>query len=836
MTTTTTKKCEYCDKVGLPIIPLRYGVASIGTDAPKTTVPKITLGDKAAHYTYRLVRSGYVYLFDQKRDTWECYFVTPESHFFKIDYRPGVTPVLPSKPFDCADDAHRAVASCIMIPNAKAATKVWIGFSDVRWTEAVLAKHNDAKYRERHMRVIDVQSGIAGPDAQHMFSIKEIDDKVAEYQMSDSKLKTAFAWSPQVVSPRKAHAVKLIEECERLKPGKGLAVTLADPVGIAQDLAMLMHRNYRLFVDNTAFKHKLATHGVIAQMQAAIKDQAQRNEIKAGEELADDYLYQPDIGMLSSSYADKKSKQADKMRVSTVAELDRAAATEWSKYKKKYKFQHADNWKTEFDKQLSIYDQDFIGPLAKAHADWMQRESMANYFECNYDSKDISNGAVYTAVFNQCINSTGDKKACHDLYEKWLTASIDDRKNLLLGAAVFNNDELRAQVKAAAAGSVSWAGMPWDKVIESHDKATAKLMQGQADELGRMIGLVCGPVASALRKATETKKVFEGLVALGIATKHPIVEVNITGTTKAFRTALIREILEVGGLDIKVVGQRKMNQAIEAELNRQRIIGVDLEGSTSKRWLVMVDPAEVRGMPVNLKPQEQAKWLAKTIRTPDHIDQLNLGNHRARVAKWSNGGRGALPLAFGMLGIVANAVAFNSMLEDSAKQLKHTKNESLTRIVLQGAQLTAAIAGTIDVALSKLSAFTSRVAAGFMSGAKRFLGFVGRYVGAAGSMFMAFVDLWRANQERMDGDYFGMTAYLVSGVLGIAATVFLFIGWTGWGLIVVALAIVWAFVMNLLVDNKLQDWLERCAFGIFDESRHYKSLEDEMSELKAATS
>jgi hypothetical protein len=835
MGATATKKCEYCDKVGLPILPLRYAIAPQGAGAPKSTTLTTALGDKAAHYTRRLVRSGYVYLFDKARDTWECYFVTADSYFFRIDHRPGVTPILPKKPFDCPDEAHRAIASCIMIPNAKAATKVWIGFSDVRWTEDVLNKHKDPAYRDRHMRVIDVQSTMSGPDAKHFFAIKEVAKKVAEYQLSDSKLKEVFAWTPFSVNPRQNKATRLVEECEKLKPGKGLAVTLDDPVGLAQELALLMYRNAQLFKENEDRNRKLTIYGVIGQMEVAIKDQAQRNEMQAGEELANDQLAQPDIGMLFPSYRDNRLKQIEKVRSCTLPELDRAATYEWNKYKAKYKHKEADDWQASFEEQLATYDADFIAPLAIAHAQWMQSASMANYFDCNYDPQNIHTGVVYTAVFNQCIATTGDKKACHDLYEKWLAGSVQDHKNLLLGAATLNNNELRAQVQAAVSGGVGWAGLPWDKVVEAHDKATAKLMEGQADELGRLIGLISGPIASQLRKAANSQKVYEGLVALGAATRHPIVAVTLTGGKKAFRTRLIKEVLELGGLDVKAIGKHRMNKAIADELKRQQIVGVNLQGTQTKRWLLMVDPAEVRGMPQGLAPQAQAQWLAKTINTPEHIDLLNLTKHRARVANWVGVNRGAVPLAFGMLGVLANTVAFTSMLEDDAKVLQHTKNESLTRIVLQGTQLIGAVAGSIETALSRLPAMVSRIAAGATKAIGAFFGFVGKLFGTAGSIFMGLVDLWRADQERREGNYSAGIAYLVSGVLGIAATIFLFIGWTGVGLFVVALAILWAFVMNMLVDNKVQDWLERCVFGILD-SKRYPKLDVEMKELQVATS
>ena len=46
---------------------------------------------------------------------------------------------------------------------------------------------------------------------------------------------------------------------------------------------------------------------------------------------------------------------------------------------------------------------------------------------------------------------------------------------------------------------------------------------------------------------------------------------------------------------------------------------------------------------------------------------------------------------------------------------------------------------------------------------------------------------------------------------------------------------IWAFVMPLLVDDNLQDWLERCLWGKLSSER-YPNLDKELAELKAATS
>lgn len=832
---TEAKKCEFCDKSGLPILPVRYAVASVGTEAPRTTVPKIPLGDKTAYYTYRLVRSGYVYLYDLARDTWEAYFVTQEGYFFKIEAKPGVIPILPAKPFDCADERHRAIASCIMIPNASNASTVWIGFSDVLWTKDVFDRHQDAAYRERHMRVIDVKKGISGPDAQHMFPIKEIDTKVAEYAMEDLKLIKAFKWSPHPVDQRHSRAATLKSECERLKPGKGLVVTLDDPAGITQELAMLMHRNTRLLLEHPKTKRKLAVHGVISQLEMAIKDQAQKSAISKRQIDAAMLYPQDDLGVLfSDKYAKMKEKQMEELSTPTADELNKASTNAWQKYKAKFRHQETADWKAAFDKKKETYDANHVTPLALAHAKWMEHECMSDYFECNYDPKDIQNGAVYTTMFTQCVATTADKQPCFDVYAKWFQGENTSAKNLLLSALQFNNDEIKKKIQEATAASVSWKGMPWDKAIEAFDKATARLMTGHADAIGRLIGAMAGPTVAALRKSATEGKIYSGLVAIGGATKHPIVEVTVTGGRKAFRALLIKELLKLNGTKTGSISPHTLQKAMADELRRLKIHGVDLEGTQKKNWLLVIDPAEVKNMPKGLSATAQAQWLARTIRTPEQIDALNLGNHQMRVANWTAANRGAVPLAFGMLGVLANAVAFSSILEDDSKALSNTKNESLQRIYAQGAQFVGALASSMETAISRMSAPAFRAAAGVVAVVRRILNITGRFLGSVGSVFMGLIDIWRANNERLEGNTSGMYAYGISGVLGIAATIFLLVGWTGWGLIVVAAMVAWALIMPNFVDNKIQDWLERCDFGTFEQSQRYPDHDTEMREYKQA--
>jgi len=113
------------------------------------------------------------------------------------------------------------------------------------------------------------------------------------------------------------------------------------------------------------------------------------------------------------------------------------------------------------------------------------------------------------------------------------------------------------------------------------------------------------------------------------------------------------------------------------------------------------------------------------------------------------------------------------------------------------------------------------------------LGKWGGRLGVAGAVVMSFFDIWRFGRERGEENLKGAAAFLVSGVLGFFATVALASSAIGIGIIFTLLLIGWAFVMNHLVDDKLQDWMERCVWGKLDGQRYGKLTLEERELNKA---
>jgi hypothetical protein len=819
------KKCEFCDKRGLPLLLVRDAVAPMGAGAPRAADLPITLGARAAHYTKRVLRSGYVYVYDEARTRLEEYFVTADGYYFRMLATPGVLPVVPAKPFNCPDAGHREIASCITIADPRHATTVWVGFSDVRWTDAIRAQHGDAQVRARHMRQINVQAALAGGPINHAAPIASVQSLVAEYALDAAAGRAALGWGPFAFLSRKSGAAALVEKCESLRPGRGLILTLEDPAGIAQELPALMARNAQLFLDDPRRMRKLAISSAIQQIESAVKSNAETAEVDAAETLANQQVTNNPLG---HALFESTRRQTETLREVTPAEADRAAASAWQQYTKKYNEAARRRWQDDFDRQFADFDTGFIAPLASAHARWMDSEPMHQMVQGNFDPSSIESGIVLTRLFEAMTAGTQDKKACFDLYGKWLRGSVLDRRNLLLRALVCNQDQLAKEVAEAARSSVDINGLPWDKVIEAVTKATERLMAGEADALGRVVASVAGPATRLFLDAAVHPRVYDAFVAFGMAARHPVVAVDIIGGKKAFRAKLIRQMLQISGVG---VSERQLRKAVADELRRLAIHGITLEGTEKKRFYRLVDAAEVRNMPAGLSKQAQAQWLARTIRTPEQIEELDLINWRRRV---EGIGRAGVPLAFGVLGLVTQYAALSSLREEEAKAMQHNRSESLRRIYAQGVQVAGAVADVLGQGLNRVVLQVPKLGQGLLGRLAAALTASGRRLGLGGSLVMAGLDLYRGAKELDENNVPAGVGFLVAGGLGFAATFLLAAGWTGWGLLVVAALIAWSFLMTVLVDNKIQDWLERVhEWGNLDDQR-YPDFATEQRELKVA--
>ncbi|WIX32467.1 hypothetical protein QO259_16900 [Salinicola sp. JS01] len=104
----------------------------------------------------------------------------------------------------------------------------------------------------------------------------------------------------------------------------------------------------------------------------------------------------------------------------------------------------------------------------------------------------------------------------------------------------------------------------------------------------------------------------------------------------------------------------------------------------------------------------------------------------------------------------------------------------------------------------------------------------GRLLGFAAAAVMAFWDGYNFVDKLKKGQTGMAVLYLASAVTGLGAFVFLTIfSATGVGFLFAAVVIVVNIFIALWSNSELQDWMERCYFGVEDSGDRFSSLRAE---------
>lgn len=834
---TISPSCEFCEKKGLPIFPGRFAIAPRAAALPSASGKMLPLGSEYseievgahAHYTVRMLRSGYLYMYNEALKRWSGWFVTEGGYFMPFEPRQCVDPSYLKGREPCSREGHREISSCITVSSPKFATDVWLAFSDVEWTPRVLDMHDDAAYRARHMQKLDVKALLQGslPAGQPVETLSKLAATVAEY--ADGGGARAMAFSPVPWQSRAGRAQDVIDAAETLNPGKGVIVALNDPAGIARDLDALMQHQLNSFMLSSDDRHELATHEAITSLERAVRTSAIAREDEAADALADQMATQPDLGMLFAGYRQEKLTRIEQMRTVTEEEARRVAEHAWAKYREKFDEPAMLAWKQGFDARMQAFDAQRIVPLALAHSKWMRGTTLAAVMTCHYDDQDVVSGLAYALNIGMCIGSTQDKAACFDLYADWLNGSPADRRNLVLRALVLNQQRTAEQIDSATQASLDWRSLPFNSIVDAFAKSTDKVLKGQPDALGRvLVAPLLGPISKVLGEAVDGK-LRPAMVALGLHTRQAFFTVEVVGGKKAFRAALIRMLAKNSD---RLPSRNQLQRAVAAELRRLEASGVNLDGTQKKRFVLMVDPL-MADLPPGASAQERAHVMAARIRTPDDVEALRFAQWQQRVRNpLASGTKAAVPYA---AALIMSVLQFNTMIklmEDRNTAMAHQKVEADVRMCAGIAAFGGGVAETVGMGLKAVE--------GRMVHASRALGFFralasagGKVAGIGGALVMAYLDWDLAQTAKAEGQAGLSRAYLASSALGVGATVALFLGWTGVGLVLIGLVIAVSVLIEFFKDNKVQDWLERCVWGQ-GPGAQYSSVDMSMRELDKA--
>ena len=839
--------CETCKKEGLPLLLARYAVHTTETKAPALSgklggapLASIPLGAHA-QYGLRLLRSGYVYVHDEARKHWDEYFVTADGFLTKLPPRPKTgTRAAPATVFACARSGAAPLAGVITIRNPKHATTIWIGFSDVEWTDDTLSRHNDAAYRQRHMQKISISGGKVSPQP-HTAPLEEVDSVVPEFKLDAGTVKKQVTpWVPFQFNSRVENAKDFKLAVQQARPQGGAAVVaLFDPVGMTAEIDALMTYRLNSFAAEPKRQRPLAISQAVLQLEDAIRAQAVEREEAAAEDLANQIEGQADLGMLFKGYRDKKLQQIEEIRTVTPTEAKRAEDAAWKSYTVKFNEPAMKQWRNQYEAELTALDAEQIVPLAAAHRDWMKCGATSNYFACNFDEKDVDNGVAYVLALSVCIGNSQDKAACFDLYKDWLGADKFEQSNLLLNAYALNLDVAKKKLQEAANVNLDWRGFSWDGLAGSIGETYKGKLEGALGVLGtQLVVRTMGPLATVANASAAAGRAKLSLVSLSVWAGKPYTVIDVVGGKKAFRQTLIRQLVK---LSKQPMSAKQLQRAVSAEMRRLQIAGVKLDGTQKKRFLIFLDDNEIVAMPKNLDAAGKAQWAASKLKTAEDIEAIAMERWQTKLANAGGGMvKGGHPYLVGLVGAIFQYYALAKLTEDDEKAMSHETEETKRRMHAGMAAFWGTVADVTGQGLQKVSVFVPKAARGLEVIGKYFLSGLGRVAGIAGAGIVAYWDGKQAGKANQEGKTGLAILYGASAALGFSAASVMFYAsfvataWAGpvaW--ILVGLLIAVAVLIEFLKDNKIQEWLKRSWWGNGPDAK-YPDIETEMAQLKLA--
>jgi len=831
------EQCEFCEKTGLAILPVR--VALMHPDAGAPLLPedlypvdgeggkRLSLEGPAASYTTRTLRKGYLYVYDE-RGAWEKYWITDHGYLMKMPVDQAMSGAYTAGREPCDKTGHKEIAACITVKDPKNARRIWVGYSEAEWTPRVLERHRNEAYRQRHMRVFDVQKWMVIHQGPHVQTLDRVSSVVAEYA-PQAKVDT-FAFSPQAFHSRASTKDSLLHAAATLGPQPAALLVIDDPTAIAREIGARAAQVHQTFMARDERSRKLAVSTAILGLRGAVSDRSEMNEIAAGDQLDEDGHFMPD-GVGRMTYV----ANAPRLPATTAADLSSVSAQSWRKYVHDYDEEARSQWQREFDKEYGRFTEETLWPLAKSHVRWMTSEQMHHYLDNNYDGASPEVGLVYTRVVATCIQGTEQFEPCAQLYVQWLNGVMSDEKNIVLRAIVLNLESNRKNFVQSLQPDVTWEAIGWDGLFGGFNNAIDGVAKQAHDELSGLLGTLGGSIARVLQSAVDGP-VRHGLVACGVVSGRPVVPVSLTGTYKAYRASLIRQLLKASG--VKKMGENAMQREVSLALRRLQLRGEPMKATVSSSFLVMIDEETIKAMPEGLKKSEQAKWLAGAVRSADEIEKLNLSAWRERVdvpGLSAKAGK-AMPILGNVLAGLFQWAAYQKVSQDLAGAMSSEKQENLDRLRSAVIAMGATVADSIARATGRLAdtPLLKGRAVSFFGGAKELMGNGAKLLGIVAAGICAFWDLKNAIDAAGQRNYLLFAVMGVQGIAGFVAALLIGSGSVVWAIVLTLVCMGSGVIATFLQDDRINKWLKRCYWGVLDQSDRYQNSEVELNDLSIA--
>jgi hypothetical protein len=377
---------------------------------------------------------------------------------------------------------------------------------------------------------------------------------------------------------------------------------------------------------------------------------------------------------------------------------------------------------------------------------------------------------------------------------------------------------------------------PNDMLVGFTKDFMEKMPPGAQAGMAELLQSIGGALFSNVDAALKGGPAARALASVAAVSGVQFTTIEVSGNRGKFVQHMMRALMQIDpNLGVK---PNEMGRAVAAQLRLMEAEGMPINKADQRRWLVVLDRSAAQrttqGAARNgLSGSALAEELSKSLRSVDDLPNLK--------AEAFNGGVSGNAFGAGASFVTGLVQSYNfvKLVGDYTDGMKHEKDEALYRLATGGLAILGTFGEATGAALQAVQETQLKNAMGLKaSKVPKMLYVGGRVLGLGAGLVMASLDLMKALGEYKKGDMGLFVGYTTVGVLGagLAIAFFIsssipFVGWIFVGLAVIALFALTAWIEKNK-DNKVQEWLQRCHFGVHADK--YKTDAEEASELKKA--
>jgi len=961
----TTGGCPACVKTGLPVLLVRPGLAEAGYAQARQDAARPLLDMHTAEvalsfsrYTIRTLRTGFVMVYYEKPHTaqlkadkgWEFYRVSDGGYLspFPLGAAALTNSISADGGFVCQRSEAYAMAMLLVIPEAKKAGSVWVGYSDHPWSEPVRNTYaSKADLRSKRMTQIQASSGAAKRSmpltAGAMLSlVADYDDKLPPDALLGSpfpplQVKAGVAGKAAV---RPETAVQVVQAAQRLVDASQGQYTMdnvhmvcvPDAIGVTSESAYM-----RLARCNTAaewlnkqekgqwkLQTALTIEGLLKEVDASGEAAKQRvagaAHLKGKPITNDEFQAQQKAGTLppearyqgvrrgiatgrGGTYPDPVNgtitfpddKELDGETANRKADLLKKLAS-GGKYPFR-DFLQKFSTRAEADKKLLV-------KVEPDHGHWLKSNARKLVTGNDFGPNERIDGLHYAYAVAQSTLGGHMSATGLEWYQPFVGSNPHDSEALLTRALLGNQvaffdafkptkvhketknifklfEETAQAMKDAGAGK----GVPlasqallarypfYDKVVSSLP-ALKTAASGLVHPLIAIAGGISMATTGADPASVKTREFLTAVIQSITATAGPegamaqTVKMTLSEAVKYWEslrgelgrraaqgagavagavnkagtaaTGKLKNVALAGGLSLALAGHsRGLNTLIDVWVfttesaddlaKKASVAGRSAVNATAQAGRSAANAATAAGRalgsataPASQAATRAAGWTAEQL----------AGFAKGSAAVMSGGAA-----SFS----AAGAVLHGFSIAKSVKTLEHGTQDQRTAawfgLAGSGLGITGASLEVAEQIAKANSAWASK--ANMLKLMASRLSAAGLFVDAGSS----FTNAWKRGRN---DDEDAATAYVVSGALfgfagvaglaaagqisgSVASAGLLGLSWTGWGLILIGLAIGVGYIAMLLQDTPTEEWAAKTIWG--DARDKWSSLEVEQQEL-----